>query len=220
MEAFRQAVVPEDPRRPARLLRFRGKVSVQIEGAATEQTQRLLITQITHLLAHSGLTAVSPNSGEDGQIVLQLVPRLDREALASQPDLLRIFWGGRERSLSTARQAFAAEVELPLTAVTRALLRWNADRDGHIVHAILVAEDGLYDVAFMKRIRREVSRILGIQGYGLGIGHSLFNLHAMAVDLTALDMRVLRTLYHPALPSGLHREAALLAVARLLDQPG
>lgn len=218
LEAFRQSAVPDDQAGTARVLRFRRTISIHVVGPQTTETQQLLASQTARLLAHTGLTAVARDTGEDGQIVVLFVPRLTRDALTPQSELLRAFWGGRERDLAAARSAFATEVELPIVTETRSLVRWAADQNGYIRSALVVTESGPHDVSFTKRLRREFSRTFGIQGYGLDTGHSLFNLRSLAVDLTAVDIRLLRTLYDPALPPSMDRSTAIREVSRLLDQ--
>jgi len=216
IEAFRQAVLVERTASSSRLVRFRQTVSFQIVGTPSSETVQLVTDHAVRLLAQTGLTAVPNGTGEHGQVFFLFVDRLNLEALEGHPGLLGAFWGGAARNLATARSAFQMEAGLPLAAQTRAMVRWLVDRDGYILKAAVVVEAGQHDMNVTRRIRREISRVMGIQGYGFEIGHSLFDLRSLALDLTAIDIRVLRTLYHPALQPGLGRDAALEAVSRLL----
>ena len=215
LASFGQVVVPPTETVPARLLRWAAPVSLHVAGAQAPEVGQLAAYQISRILAHTGMTLVGNGTAGAGQIIVLIVNTLGPSSLDGELDLLGTFWGDAN-SPAAARRMFASDVTSPVVVNLRSLVRWVARPDGRLERALVLIEGGPYNTEFDRRFRRELTRSVGIQGYSIGTQHSLFNLNSLALDLTALDIRVLQTFYDSRLVTGMDRDSSLRTATQIL----
>jgi hypothetical protein len=215
LTSFGQVVVPPTEAVPSRLLRWTAPVSLHVAGSQASEVGQLAAYQISQVLAHTGMTLVGNGTAGAGQIIVLIVDNLNPNSLDGEADLLGTFWGDANNP-AAARTRFVSEVMLPMVVDLRSLIRWVTRPNGHLERALVLIEGGSYNVEFNRRFRRELTRSVGIQGYTLSEDHSLFNLNSLALDLTALDMRILQTIYDPRLMPGMDRDSSLRIAKRIL----
>ena len=129
----------------------------------------------------------------------------------------------------TDRAAFRARIEAHLDPARRFLLDklaaagcvglFRALKDTHeIVEAVVIVP--LDEVRARGRfgpcVREETTQVLGLPNDSSAVGATLFDDNGQARDLTALDVLLLRLLYHPRLAPGMTRDEALAAAREAL----
>jgi hypothetical protein len=225
LDCFGRVAVPDLAPNSSRLLRWSSSISIQLAntqavvGAGETELAQLFSYHFSKIMAHTRITTAADGTPGSGQIIILLVKQLGPNSLDGSEqlynDLLSGFWGG-SGNLTTARENFVSDVTLPIVAHSRSVNRWLVRPNGRPVSYAVVIEGGTYNIDFIRRFRREIARAVGLMGYSIGLEHSLFNLNSLALDLTALDVRILQTLYDPRLVTGMDRDSALRTAAEIL----
>lgn len=204
LQAFSEIAVPGLGEAP-RLMRWSGEspIPVHVQGLVGEAERAAIDWICRWAAAATGLDLhIARNRNEEG-ITFMLGPTLeglwDQEGPAVQA------------YMANSRSAFDQLIHSERIRIHGGVtLLHHTVPGGSILRALaLIATDAPPGIV-LRRIAREMLRALGVRGEAAGVGHSLFDVTAAAFQPTALDERLVRLMYRPALAPGMARDESIL----------